>query len=234
MKPRRRSSAAPSRPSTPPPALPSRPAPLDQSRAKRAGADEALAQARRTVADSEARLETLTRLQRSYAGAFAGVKAAMQWAETQGRDGFVLVSSIIRTPANLETAIEVALGSRLQNVVVEQWADAEDAIAALKRGGQGRATFLPLDTIRRGDDRRASVNIAGVLGVATDLIDFDEHYRPVVQNLLGRTLVVEDLPTARQALRQLTGGWTLVTLAGEQVSSGGAVTGGAQVKETGT
>jgi chromosome segregation protein len=207
---------------------------LDQSRAKRAGADEALAQARRAVADSEARLETLTRLQRSYAGAFAGVKAAMQWAETQGRDGFVLVSSIIRTPANLETAIEVALGSRLQNVVVEQWADAEDAIAALKRGGQGRATFLPLDTIRRGDDRRASVNIAGVLGVATDLIDFDEHYRPVVQNLLGRTLVVEDLPTARQALRQLTGGWTLVTLAGEQVSSGGAVTGGAQVKETGT
>ena len=208
---------------------------LDQARAKRASADEAQAQARRALADSEARLETLTRLQRSYAGAFAGVKAAMQWAETQGRDGFVLVSSIIRTPANLETAIEVALGSRLQNVVVEQWADAEDAIAALKRGGQGRATFLPLDTIRRGgDDRRPSVNIAGVLGVATELIDFDEHYRPVVQNLLGRTLVVEDLPTARQALRQLTGGWTLVTLAGEQVSSGGAVTGGAQVKETGT
>ena len=146
----------------------------------------------------------------------------------------MLVASILRTPAQLETAIEVALGSRLQNIVVERWADAEDTIAALKRGGQGRATFLPLDTIRRPttDDRRP--NGAGVLGVATDLIEFDEHYRPVAQNLLGRTLIVADLPTARQTLRQLSGGWTLVTLAGEQVSSGGAVTGGAQTKETGT
>ena len=65
-------------------------------------------------------------------------------------------ASILRTPAQLETAIEVALGSRLQNIVVERWADAEDTIAALKRGGQGRATFLPLDTLRRPttDDRR--------------------------------------------------------------------------------
>ncbi|MEP7190114.1 MAG: chromosome segregation protein SMC, partial [Roseiflexaceae bacterium] len=104
----------------------------------------------------------------------------------------------------------------------------------LKRGGQGRATFLPLDTLRRPttDDRRPTG--AGVLGVATDLIEFDEHYRPVAQNLLGRTLIVEDLPTARQTLRQLSGGWMLVTLAGEQVSSGGSVTGGAQTKETGT
>ena len=192
-----------------------------------------LAQARRALADAEARLESLTRLQRSYAGAFAGVKAAMQWAEAQGRAGFMLVASILRTPAQLEMAIEVALGSRLQNIVVERWADAEDAIAALKRGGQGRATFLPLDTLRRPatDDRRPAG--VGVLGVAADLIEFDEQYRPVAQNLLGRTLIVADLPTARQTLRQLSGGWTLVTLAGEQVSSGGAVTGGAQTKETG-
>ena len=207
---------------------------LDAARSKRGRAEETLAQARRALADAEARLETLTRLHRSYAGTFAGVKAAMQWAEGQRRDGFVLVSSIIRTPAELETAIEVALGSRLQNIVVERWADAEEAIVALKRGGQGRATFLPLDTIRRGNADERQPGGQGVLGIATDLIDFDEHYRPIAQNLLGRTLVVEDLPTARQTLRQLAGGWTIVTLAGEQVNSGGAVTGGAQVKETGT
>ncbi len=207
---------------------------LDTLRGERARAEEVQAQARRALADAEARLESLMRLQRSYAGAFAGVKAAMQWAEAQGRAGFVLVASILRTPAQLETAIEVALGSRLQNIVVERWADAEDTIAALKRGGQGRATFLPLDTLRRPttDDRRPTG--AGVLGVAADLIEFDEHYRSVAQNLLGRTLIVEDLPTARQTLRQLSGGWMLVTLAGEQVSSGGAITGGAQTKETGT
>jgi chromosome segregation protein len=93
---------------------------------------------------------------------------------------------------------------------------------------------MPLDTLRRPttDDRRPTG--AGVLGVATDLIEFDEHYRPVAQNLLGRTLIVTDLPTARQTLRQLSGGWTLVTLAGEQVNTSGAVTGGAQTKEAGT
>ncbi|MFN8567708.1 MAG: chromosome segregation SMC family protein [Kouleothrix sp.] len=205
---------------------------LDRLRAERTRADEALAHARRAVADTEARLATLTRLQRSYAGTFAGVRAAMQWAEAQRRAGFMLVSALIRTPAHLETAVEVALGSRLQNIVVERWADAEDAIEALRHGGQGRATFLPLDTIRRPgpDERRPGADADGVLGIATDLVEFDQHYRPVIQYLLGRTLVVADLPTARRELKRLSGGWALVTLAGEQVSSGGAVTGGAQVK----
>lgn len=206
---------------------------LDALRGERARADESLAAARRALADLEARLETLSRLQRSYAGTFAGVKAAMQWAESQNRPGFALVSSLVRTPAHLETAVEVALGSRLQNIVVERWEDAEDAIAALKRSGAGRATFLPLDSLRRGADQRPAARGRGVLGLAADLIEYDEHYRPVVQSLLGRTLIVEDLATARQELRGLGGGWTIVTLAGEQVSSGGALTGGAQIKEAG-
>lgn len=206
---------------------------LEELRAERSRADEALAAARRMQADLEARLESLARLQRSYAGTFAGVRAAMQWAEAERRDGFALVASLIRTPAQIETAIEVALGSRLQNIVVERWADAEDAIAALKRSGAGRATFLPLDTLQvRRDERRAPA--AGVLGVAADLVDVDERYAPVVRSLLGRTLVVEDLSVARRELRSLGGGWTIVTLAGEQVSGGGAVTGGAQIKESGT
>jgi chromosome segregation protein len=217
---------------------------LDGLRAERARADETLAQARRAQADVEARLETLGRLQRSYAGTFAGVKAAMQWAEKEGRAGLTLVASILRTPAHLETAIEVALGSRLQNIVVERWEDAEQAIEALKRGGQGRATFLPLDTIRgqgsgiggqgSSSDPRSLTPDPTVLGVAADLVEFDEHYAAIVRQLLGRTLVVEDMATARRELRRMTGGWTIVTLAGEQVSSGGAVTGGAQIKESGT
>lgn len=204
-------------------------------RGEQTASDEALAVARRALADVEARRDSLNRLARSYSGTFAGVKAAMQWAERVGRGGFALVSTIIRTPAELETAIEVALGSRLQNIVVETWQDAEDAIAELKRSGVGRATFLPLDTLRHraGDDRPRSRTHA-VLGVAADLVEFDEHYAVVVQQLLGRVLVVRDLPTARQELRQLSGGWTIVTLSGEQVNSGGAVTGGARTKETGT
>jgi chromosome segregation protein len=217
---------------------------LEALRAERGQADEAVAQARRALLDAEARLETLGRLQREFAGTFAGVKAAMRWAESQGRAGFALVASIVRTPAHLETAVEVALGARLQNIVVERWDDAEAAIAALKQSGAGRATFLPLDTIRgqgsgvRGQgtpaDSRSPISDPDVLGIAADLVEYDAPYRAVVQYLLGRTLVVRDLSTARDVLRQLSGGWTIVTLAGEQISSGGAVTGGAQTKESGT
>jgi len=208
---------------------------LKTLRSERATADEQLAAARRALTDAEARRESLNRLARSYTGTFAGVKAAMQWAEQTGRAGFALVASIIRTPAELETAIEVALGSRLQNIVVETWQDAEDAIAELKRSGTGRATFLPLDTLRaRAGDNRPRAGSDAVLGVAADLVAYDEHYATVVQQLLGRVLVVRDLPTARQELRQLSGGWTIVTPAGEQVNSGGAVTGGARTKESGT
>jgi chromosome segregation protein len=224
---------------------------LDNLRAERAHAEEAAALARRALLDAETHLETLARLQRDFVGTFAGVKAAMQWAAAQGRAGFALVSAIVRTPAQLETAVEVALGSRLQNIVVERWDDAEEAIAALKRGGQGRATFLPLDTLRpptaepfgstRGRRRSAPAPSGaegtagnGVLGVAADLVDYDEQYRSVVQYLLGRTLLVDTLATAREELRQLPGGWAIVTLAGEQISGGGAVTGGAQIKESGT
>ncbi|RRR69482.1 MAG: chromosome segregation protein SMC [Candidatus Viridilinea halotolerans] len=233
---------------------------LDQQRSARTHADEARAAARRQLADAEARYESLNRLARAYSGTFAGVRAAMQWAERSQRPGFALVQSIIRTPANLETAIEVALGSRLQNIVVEHWADAEAAIAELKRSGAGRATFMPLDTLRGGgkalerESGKALERESGeaslppdphspspiphppppsTLGIAADLVGYEERYAAVVRQLLGRVLVVRDLATARREVRQLSGGWNIVTLGGEQVNSGGSLTGGAQVKESG-
>lgn len=221
---------------------------LERLRAARAVAEEERGAARRALADIEARLDSLSRLARSYAGTFAGVRAAMQWAERAGRPGFALVQSIIRTPAAIETAIETALGSRLQNIVVERWEDAEAAIDELKRGGAGRATFMPLDSLKNPEPRaqnpesrvfgeegsRFSVLSSDpVLGVAADLVEYDDRYEPVARQLLGRVLVVRDLPTARAELRRLQGGWTIVTLAGEQVNSGGSVTGGAQAKESG-
>ena len=210
---------------------------LDALRQARALADEQRGAARRALADAEARLDSLSRLARSYAGAFTGVKAAMQWAERGGRQGFALVQTLIRTPAELETAVEVALGSRLQNIVVERWEDAEEAIAELRRSGAGRATFMPLETLRTVDGLPAPPSTVhrppSVLGVAAELVEYDAHYAAVVRQLLGRVLIVRDLPTARAELRRLTGGWTIVTLGGEQVSSGGSVTGGAQTKESG-
>ncbi|MDW8146214.1 MAG: chromosome segregation protein SMC [Roseiflexaceae bacterium] len=212
---------------------------VEHCRRQRAAAAETFEAARRQQMDLETRLETLRRLHRSYAGTFAGVRAAMQWAEAQGRTGFALVASLLRVPPEFEAAIEAALGSRLHNIVVDHWEDAEAAIEALKRSGEGRATFLPLDTlrIRGGNGGRARIAVDlndGVLGIAANLIEVDERYRPVAHLLLGRTLVVRTLAIARRELRCISSGWTIVTLAGEQVSAAGAVTGGAAVKESGT
>ncbi len=210
---------------------------LRAAREAREGANEALAVARRTQGDLEARLESLTRLRNTAEGAYPGVRAAMRWATKEGRDNFALVSSIVETPAELETAVETALGSRLQNIVVERWEDAEAAIATLKRDSAGRATFLPLDTIREsrvGTRYERVLQQPGVLGRAADMIGFDPRYRAVVELLLGRTLIAQDLRAARQALGMLEGGTTLVTLAGEQVAASGALTGGTTRGESGT
>ncbi len=192
---------------------------------------------------ARARLDLLQRLQGSFAGLYGGVKSVMQ-ATTQSQAGrgphlegvLGLVANLLEAPAELELAIETALGGHLQDIVVEKWADAEAAIAFLKSAGAGRATFLPLDSLRgsdqRGNNRQSSiVNRPGVKGVAVDLIRFDERYRVVYEQLLGRVVVCEDLRGARAILKDLAGGWTAVTLGGEIVRSGGAVTGGTSGKE---
>ena len=135
-------------------------------------------------------------------------------------------------PAELERAIEAALGGRVQDVVVERWEDAEAAVAFLKQTQGGRATLLPLDTLRPG--RPADVpRQPGVLGLASELVKYDPPIRPAVELALNHTLVVQDLPTARRLLRGLDerrGGSsaTLVTLDGEIVRPAGSVTGGSE------
>lgn len=219
---------------------------LEAIRRRRLDADEALAQCRRALGDQEARYETLSRLHQSDTGTSAGVRAALQWARSHQLAGVVLVSSILQTPAHLETALETALGARLQQIVVERWQDAEDAIVALKRGEQGRATFLPLDTVtaRVSDlptDLRADlVALDPESDLAANLVSFDERYRSIVWMLLGRTLVIRDLPAARQALDRIRmrrdSGLpsVIVTLSGEQLQVSGALTGGAAPKEGGS
>jgi chromosome segregation protein len=109
--------------------------------------------------------------------------------------------------------------------VVETWADAERAIAHLKATHGGRATFLPLDTPHPPEAIKPP-DTKGVLGVACDLVTYDDRLTPVARLLLGRTLVAEDLPDARRALATMRGGFQIVTRAGELVRSGGSVSGG--------
>jgi chromosome segregation protein len=205
-----------------------------EAEADLAAAREAVEGLRRDLGRQRAALEQVTarrdaleRLHAEGAGLYAGVRATLQAVERgdlQGLPG--TVASLIRVPPELDRAMATALGSQLQNIVADRWDDARAAIAWLKRRRAGRATFLPLDTLRPPSLLRLPGDVGGVIGVAAELIDYEARYRPAVRLLLGRVAVTEDLPAARALHRRLRGGFRIVTLEGEIVRSGGAVTGG--------
>ena len=192
----------------------------------------------RALGEASTRLEVLRRMHESGAGLHGGVREAI----AAGRDGRLegilgTVAELLVVPESLEVAIEVALGSRLQDIVVAEWSNAEAAIAYLKQSGAGRATFQPLDTVRAGRaETRATKadGLPGVLGVAAQLVSAPAHVTPVLGALLGRTLVAEELDTARAALGHLPAGWSVVTITGEIARAGGSVTGGSAAPESGT
>ena len=179
-----------------------------------------------------ARFEALERLHTEGAGLYAGVRAvtqAVEHNELRGLPG--TVASLVSVPAHLDRAIETALGGQVQDVVAERWADAQAAIEWLKRRRAGRATFLPLDTLNPPSVLEVPGG-NGVIGVASELVDYEARYRPVVLLLLGRTAIAQSLDAARELFRKLReesrshGSFRIVTVEGEIVRSGGAVTGG--------
>jgi chromosome segregation protein len=185
---------------------------------------------------ARAQLDALERIQASGAGLYAGVREVLTTARAGKLSGVEgTVAELIALPARYETAIEVALGSHVQDIVVTRWSDAEAAIAHLKATRSGRATFQPLDTLRTGSQSKPGEldGLAGVHGIAASLVTFAPQHQIIADALLGRTVVVEDLPAARSVLRSLPGGWTTVTLGGEIARSGGSVTGGSAVRENG-
>ncbi len=216
-------------------------------------AQEQLNAAQRAVSRLEDQQDMLERLRDEGAGLAGGVRAVMAAAREVSKPGFskkpglsgeqkpglsprdhldgILgpLGELIQVPPEYERAMEAALGGRVQDVVVRGWEDAEAAVEFLKRNQAGRATFLPLDTLRPG--RAVDVPKApGVIGLASELVGFAPEVRAAVDLALNHTLVVQDLPTARRLLNR-GGGATLVTLDGEIVRSSGSVTGGAESRQ---
>jgi chromosome segregation protein len=190
------------------------------------------AEAQRALERLQARHELLGRLREEGEGLHAGVRAVLQAASTAQRakgkalSGIVgTVAQLLEVPAEYEVAIEVALGGRLQDLVVDSWADAETAIAFLSEGGRGRATFLPVETVRPAPRLDLSAGEA-VVGIGADLVSAEERLAPVVEMLLGRTIIALDLKAARRTFERLKGDFQIVTVAGEVLRSSGSVTGG--------
>ncbi len=189
--------------------------------------------AQRTLDRLQARYDLLNRLRQEGAGYALGPRAVLQEAETPTRRGRLrvlgTVATLVHVPPELETAIEAALGGQLQDIVVETWEDAEAAIDFLKDSGGGRATFLPLDTIRPATPLRFPT-LPGVLGLGAALVSAEPRLQTLVQYLLNRVVVTADLPAARR-LRQALAGQpqpTLVSLDGDLVRPGGSISGGSR------
>ncbi|MEZ4572512.1 MAG: AAA family ATPase [Thermomicrobiales bacterium] len=181
------------------------------------------------------RHELLERIWAEGEGLYAGVRAVIRAAHQQDLDmpGLIgTVATAIEVPARVETAIEVALGGHLQDIIVRTWDDAAAGIAFLKSSGAGRARFQPLDSIRRYRPRRLDTRPDGLVDRAAALIEFDDEIAPVIDQILGRTLIAEDLDAAHAISRELDG-WTIVTLQGELVAPSGSVTGGSRMRGSG-
>jgi len=171
----------------------------------------------------------------SHEGLVQGAKAVMDAAEKGELDGeYVPVGEAIEVEKKYAVAVEIALGASVNDLIVAQESDAKRAIEHLSRGRLGRATFQPIPLMRPvhvNDDLRRVLTEKGVLGRASELVTCAGEHRPVVDSLLGRIVIVEDLDVALRLAK--TTGWSrLVTVGGEVVHSSGAVTGGQSTRQS--
>ena len=144
------------------------------------------------------------------------------------------LSRLIRTADNYTVAIEIALGAAMQQIVVGNEQDGKAAIAYLKRTGGGRATFLPLSTIQGKTLQESGLeNCRGFVGIASQLVTSEAQYRGVVENLLGRTVIVQDMDAAIAMANKYRNRFKIVTLDGQVMNPGGSMTGGSVNKEAG-
>ena len=144
------------------------------------------------------------------------------------------ISQLIRTEDEYTVAIEIALGGAMQQIVVDSEQDGKAAIAFLKRTGGGRATFLPLSAIRgRTLEEKGLDNCAGFVGIASKLVAFDKIYTDVVENLLGRIVITENIDQAISMAKKYGNRFKIVTLDGQVLNAGGSMTGGSVSREAG-
>lgn len=176
----------------------------------------------------KSRLDSLMNLTERYEGYGISIKKVME--RKASMPGIVgVVADIIKVDKSYETAIETALGSSIQNIVTEDEATAKNLIAYLKQNKFGRATFLPLTNISAGTGMGNDkvLKEAGVLGIASTLVDTDKKYNTLIDYLLGRILVVDDIDHATALARKYNYTLRIVTLEGELLTPGGAISGGA-------
>ncbi|MDR3310178.1 MAG: chromosome segregation protein SMC, partial [Oscillospiraceae bacterium] len=181
------------------------------------------------------RIRVLESLERDYEGYAKSVRAVMSAAAKGTLRGIVgTVGDLLRTDAKYALAVETALGASVGSVVVGSEEDGKSAINMLKRTGGGRATFLPITTVRgSGLSERGLESEPGFEGVAFDLVETDEKVAAVIRSLLGRTAIAATLDDAIKISRKYSARFKVVSLDGQVINAGGAMTGGSSGSGTG-
>lgn len=210
---------------------------LAQARQASDEADAAYANLRADVekqsADMQAaasRHNVLTEMTRDMEGYNMAVRRAMTYAKQRGLTGVKgVLAQLMTVPQAYETAIDMALGAAQQNIVTDTEETAKELINYLRQNRLGRATFLPMSAIRGktlyGNERNA-LKLPGCLGVASELVQCAPEYRGIVENLLGRTVIADNLDHGIPIMRAGNHAFRLVTLEGDVMHSGGSMTGG--------
>ncbi|MCM1113795.1 MAG: chromosome segregation protein SMC [Muribaculum sp.] len=190
--------------------------------------DAKLREAQAAYHMEQSKLEALRNLTERYEGYGGSVKKVMEQKESE--KGIIgVVADIIKVDKKYETAIETALGGNIQNIVTDDEDTAKKMIRYLKQNRLGRATFLPLTSITKPQEFKnpEALREKGVIGMADELVDIAGKYRNVAKSMLGRIVVVDNVDNAVKIARKFDYGIRMVTLEGELLVPGGAISGGA-------
>ncbi|WP_029453272.1 chromosome segregation protein SMC [Clostridium algidicarnis] len=186
----------------------------------------------RDINKLEANKNALINLESNYEGYNKSVKALMmrmKKGDMHGHiDNFWVLGDIIRANPNYQSAIEIALGVGVSNMVTNTENEAKYLIEYLKKNNLGRATFLPLNIIQGKSiylDKEIT-SIKGYIGIASKIIDFDDKFKNAIEYILGRTIISDDMKSALEIAKKVNYKNKIVTLQGEVINTGGALTGG--------
>ena len=183
----------------------------------------------------ESRLKFLIETEKEKEGYIKSVKSLLKDCENikdLGKGMHGVLANIIEVPDELETAIEMCLGASLQNIVTDTEEDAKKLVEHLRKNNLGRASFLPVASVKGKKLEKLKGNESGVIGIASDLVKFNKKYEQIILNLLGRTVIVDNMNTAIKVAKQNGYTFRIVTKDGDLINPSGAITGGSVAKKT--
>ena len=183
----------------------------------------------------ESRLRFLIETEREKEGYIKSVKSLLKDCENikeLGKGMHGVLANNIEVPEEYQTAIEMCLGASLQNIVTDTEEDAKKLVEHLRKNNLGRASFLPITAVKGKKLDKIKGHEKGYIGIASDLIKYDKKYEQIILNLLGRTVIVDNMDTAVKVAKQNAYTFRIITLEGDVINPSGAITGGSVAKKT--